>query len=260
MRKTRSGGRASRRSRNAAPSANSIVSTPVPCRISDTKCRMLLSSSMMKQAACGARRAAAVASVGVGFAACADIGVSADDRTRASGHYQPISAPQRLIIGCEQPCGCRYSGAAGAAWGGGRSIRRQSMPSNMRFMNPPAIAKPGGYSHVVEITGPGRIVYIAGQLGLEAGRQHRRRFPRPGGAGVREPQGGAGCGRRDLRRRGQAQQLPGRHHRPTCRSTARCATSTSTRRSRRPAPRSACRRWRAPDALFEVEAIVMLAK
>jgi len=41
------------------------------------------------------------------------------------------------------------------------------MSSNMRFMNPPAIAKPGGYSHVVEITGPGRIVYIAGQLGLK---------------------------------------------------------------------------------------------
>jgi len=40
------------------------------------------------------------------------------------------------------------------------------MSSNMRFMNPSAIAKPGGYSHVVEITGPGRIVYIAGQLGL----------------------------------------------------------------------------------------------
>ena len=41
------------------------------------------------------------------------------------------------------------------------------MPSNMRFMGPAAIAKPGGYTHVVEITGPGRIVYIAGQLGLK---------------------------------------------------------------------------------------------
>jgi enamine deaminase RidA (YjgF/YER057c/UK114 family) len=41
------------------------------------------------------------------------------------------------------------------------------MASNLRFMNPEAIAKPGGYSHVVEITGPGRIVYIAGQLGLK---------------------------------------------------------------------------------------------
>jgi enamine deaminase RidA (YjgF/YER057c/UK114 family) len=37
----------------------------------------------------------------------------------------------------------------------------------MRFMNPETIAKPGGYTHVVEITGPGRIVYIAGQLGLK---------------------------------------------------------------------------------------------
>jgi enamine deaminase RidA (YjgF/YER057c/UK114 family) len=34
-------------------------------------------------------------------------------------------------------------------------------------MNPETIAKPGGYSHVVEITGSGRIVYIAGQLGLK---------------------------------------------------------------------------------------------
>ena len=41
------------------------------------------------------------------------------------------------------------------------------MASNTRFMNPPTIAKPGGYSHVVEITGPGRIIYIAGQLGLK---------------------------------------------------------------------------------------------
>jgi enamine deaminase RidA (YjgF/YER057c/UK114 family) len=41
------------------------------------------------------------------------------------------------------------------------------MPSNIRFMNPETIAKPGGYTHVVEITGPSRIVYIAGQLGLK---------------------------------------------------------------------------------------------
>jgi enamine deaminase RidA (YjgF/YER057c/UK114 family) len=41
------------------------------------------------------------------------------------------------------------------------------MPSNKRFMNPAAIAKPGGYTHVIEVTGPGRIVYIAGQLGVK---------------------------------------------------------------------------------------------
>jgi enamine deaminase RidA (YjgF/YER057c/UK114 family) len=40
------------------------------------------------------------------------------------------------------------------------------MASNVRFINPDAIPKPPGYTHVVEITGPGRIVYIAGQLGF----------------------------------------------------------------------------------------------
>src|SRR5258708_366614 len=39
--------------------------------------------------------------------------------------------------------------------------------ANTRFINPPTISKPPGYTHVVEVTGPGRIVYIAGQLGLD---------------------------------------------------------------------------------------------
>jgi enamine deaminase RidA (YjgF/YER057c/UK114 family) len=38
---------------------------------------------------------------------------------------------------------------------------------NVRFINPTTIAKPPGYTHVVEIAGPGRIVHIAGQLGLD---------------------------------------------------------------------------------------------
>lgn len=41
------------------------------------------------------------------------------------------------------------------------------MPDNLRFLNPDAIGKPPGYTHVVEMTGPGRIVYIAGQLGID---------------------------------------------------------------------------------------------
>lgn len=38
-----------------------------------------------------------------------------------------------------------------------------------RFLNPDKIAPPAGngYSHVVEVTGPGRIIYVAGQLGLD---------------------------------------------------------------------------------------------
>jgi len=39
--------------------------------------------------------------------------------------------------------------------------------SQTRFINPQALSRPPGYSHVVEVTAPGRIVYIAGQLGVD---------------------------------------------------------------------------------------------
>jgi enamine deaminase RidA (YjgF/YER057c/UK114 family) len=39
--------------------------------------------------------------------------------------------------------------------------------SQTRFINPEALGKPPGYTHVVEATAPARIVYIAGQLGVD---------------------------------------------------------------------------------------------
>jgi 2-iminobutanoate/2-iminopropanoate deaminase len=43
---------------------------------------------------------------------------------------------------------------------------------SVRYINPSTIAKPAGYTHVVEVNGPGRTVYIAGQLGYDgAGKQ-----------------------------------------------------------------------------------------
>jgi enamine deaminase RidA (YjgF/YER057c/UK114 family) len=41
------------------------------------------------------------------------------------------------------------------------------MAANVRFFNPAELSKPPGYSHVVEMTGSGRTVWIAGQLGLD---------------------------------------------------------------------------------------------
>ena len=41
------------------------------------------------------------------------------------------------------------------------------MPDNIRFSNPDTMEKPPGYSHVVEVIGPGRMVYFAGQLGID---------------------------------------------------------------------------------------------
>src|SRR2546429_574757 len=39
--------------------------------------------------------------------------------------------------------------------------------SQIRFINPQALGKPPGYTQVVEIATPARIVYVAGQLGID---------------------------------------------------------------------------------------------
>jgi len=43
--------------------------------------------------------------------------------------------------------------------------------ANVRFSNPKTLAKPPGYSYVVEATGPNRLIFIAGQLGLDMDNQ-----------------------------------------------------------------------------------------
>jgi enamine deaminase RidA (YjgF/YER057c/UK114 family) len=45
------------------------------------------------------------------------------------------------------------------------------MATKPRFINPSTLAKPPGYTYVVETHGPGRTVYIAGQLGLDLENQ-----------------------------------------------------------------------------------------
>jgi len=41
------------------------------------------------------------------------------------------------------------------------------MAANLRFLNPRTMAPPPGYTYVVEATGPNRVIFIAGQLGLD---------------------------------------------------------------------------------------------
>ena len=56
-----------------------------------------------------------------------------------------------------------------AAAGAATSADAQTQtPSNLRFFNPPGMSNPPGYSHVVEVTGPHRVVYFAGQTGADA--------------------------------------------------------------------------------------------
>jgi 2-iminobutanoate/2-iminopropanoate deaminase len=54
-----------------------------------------------------------------------------------------------------------------AAVGASDSAQAQT-PGNLKFSNPPGMSKPTTYSHVVEVSGPHRTVYIAGQTGSDA--------------------------------------------------------------------------------------------
>lgn len=51
------------------------------------------------------------------------------------------------------------------------SAAAQARPDTLRFVNPPTLSVPNGYSHVVEVPAGSRLVYVAGQVPLDsAGR------------------------------------------------------------------------------------------
>jgi enamine deaminase RidA (YjgF/YER057c/UK114 family) len=50
---------------------------------------------------------------------------------------------------------------------GGSSAQAQPR-ADVRFLNPAGMATPATYTHVVEVNGPHRTVYIAGQTGVDA--------------------------------------------------------------------------------------------
>ena len=60
------------------------------------------------------------------------------------------------------------AGLIAATAGGVPLAQAQNVPSHLKFFNPEGMSKPAGYTHVVEMTGPGRTIYIAGQLGYDA--------------------------------------------------------------------------------------------
>jgi enamine deaminase RidA (YjgF/YER057c/UK114 family) len=40
------------------------------------------------------------------------------------------------------------------------------VPAKTRFLNPDSLTKPAAYSQVVEVTTPGRMIFISGQIGV----------------------------------------------------------------------------------------------
>jgi enamine deaminase RidA (YjgF/YER057c/UK114 family) len=77
-----------------------------------------------------------------------------------SASPEPI-ASRRQFVAAVTVAAATSAAAAGAA-------QAQTPASNVRYSNPPGMTKPAAYSQVVEVNGPHRVVYLAGQTGVDA--------------------------------------------------------------------------------------------
>jgi enamine deaminase RidA (YjgF/YER057c/UK114 family) len=85
-------------------------------------------------------------------------------RLTSSSHVHRALS-RRLILtaaGALAAAGSSSAALAQTVLGAGKT------PPHLRFLQPDGSSKQTGYSHVVEATGPGRIVYVAGQMGLDS--------------------------------------------------------------------------------------------
>jgi enamine deaminase RidA (YjgF/YER057c/UK114 family) len=86
--------------------------------------------------------------------------------SRFTSAFQPHRALSRRSIlatgGALLAAGSSSAALAQTVLGAGKT------PPHLRFLQPDASSRQAGYSHVVEATVPGRIVYIAGQMGLDS--------------------------------------------------------------------------------------------
>ena len=83
---------------------------------------------------------------------------------------QPNLDPQATAPTTDNPSRRRLvTGAAvvAALSGATAEALAQGAPGQLRFLNPPTSFKNPGFNHAVEATGPGRILYIAGQQGRD---------------------------------------------------------------------------------------------
>ena len=66
--------------------------------------------------------------------------------------------------------------AVAAATAVSGSAKAQPATTNVRHLNPSGMSKPTGYSQVVEINGPHRLIFVAGQTGVDTNGKPARGF------------------------------------------------------------------------------------
>jgi enamine deaminase RidA (YjgF/YER057c/UK114 family) len=102
---------------------------------------------------------------------------SATNRTEEHMQSEPLSELSPCVI--DDPLASRRDfvaaavtvAAAAGASAGAETAQAQGTAqgtAGVRFLNPAGMQQPATYSHVVEVNGPHRAVYIAGQTGVDA--------------------------------------------------------------------------------------------
>jgi enamine deaminase RidA (YjgF/YER057c/UK114 family) len=81
--------------------------------------------------------------------------------TDSCGPSPEPTASRRQFVAAVTVAAATGAAAAGAA-------QAQTPASNVRYSNPPGMTKPAAYSQVVEVNGPHRMIYLAGQTGVDA--------------------------------------------------------------------------------------------
>ena len=76
-----------------------------------------------------------------------------------SAAAEPLASRREIVVAA-------VTGAAAVAGTTGNA-QAQTRPM-LRFSNPSGMSTPPTYSHVVEVNGPHRTVYLAGQTGVDA--------------------------------------------------------------------------------------------
>jgi enamine deaminase RidA (YjgF/YER057c/UK114 family) len=80
------------------------------------------------------------------------------DTDACGASHEPIASRREFVVAVTVAAATGTAAASGA----------QAQAPNLRFSNPPGMTKPATYSHVVEVNGPHRVVYLAGQTGVDA--------------------------------------------------------------------------------------------
>ncbi len=89
---------------------------------------------------------------------------------------QNDSAPLRERTASRRDFVTAVTAVAAASAAAAPGAAQAQAGTNVRHSNPPGMTQPTGYSQVVEVNGPHRLVFVAGQTGVDASGKAARGF------------------------------------------------------------------------------------